>query len=158
VGLHLGASFGPSKLWPPESFARLAAHLSTARLTPLLLGSPDDRETAAAVIAATRRPPASLVGRDRPALLPRLLARVHCLVSGDTGIAHLAAAGGVPTVTLFGPTDPRFTAPRGPAARAVSHATPCSPCFLASCPIEHVCLRGIDADRVALEVRRLAAA
>ena len=117
VGLHIGAAFGPSKLWPAESFARLAAQLAAADLAPLLLGSPADRETADAVIAASRRAPASLVGRDRPALLPRLFSRLQCLVSGDTGVAHLAAAVGVPTVTLFGPTDPRLTAPRGAAAR-----------------------------------------
>ena len=158
VGLHIGAAFGPSKLWPAESFARLAAQLAAAHLAPLLLGSPADRETADAVIAASRRPPASLVGRDRPALLPRLFSRLSCLVSGDTGVAHLAAAVGVPTVTLFGPTDPRLTAPRGAAARVVSHPTACAPCFLAECPIEHGCLRGIEADDVARQVRRVAAA
>jgi heptosyltransferase II len=158
VGLHIGAAFGPSKLWPAESFARLAAQLAAAHLAPLLLGSPADRETADAVIAASRCPPASLVGRDRPALLPRLFSRLQCLVSGDTGVAHLAAAVGVPTVTLFGPTDPRLTAPRGAAARVVSHPTACAPCFLAECPIEHGCLRGIEADDVARQVRRVAAA
>ena len=62
VGLHIGAAFGPSKLWPAESFARLAAQLAGAHLAPLLLGSPADRETADAVIAASRRaaaPPSS---------------------------------------------------------------------------------------------------
>jgi len=156
IGLHLGAAFGPSKLWPAESFARLAAQLAGAGLVPVLLGSPDDRETEEAVVAASRRPPASLVGRDRVALMPRLLARLACLVSGDTGVAHLAAALGIPTVTLFGPTDPRLTAPRGPAARVIRNPTPCSPCFLASCPVEHPCLRGIDVDAVAHAVRRLA--
>ena len=49
---------------------------------------------------------ASLVGRDRPALLARLLARLRCLVSGDTGVAHLAAAVGTPIVSLFAPVVP----------------------------------------------------
>ena len=154
VGVHLGAAFGPSKLWPLASFGRLAERLDAARLTAVLLGSPADADTAAAVAAAASRPPASLVGRDRPALLPRLLSRLACVVSGDTGIAHLAAAVGVPTVTLFGPTDPRLTAPRGPGARCVSRPAPCSPCFLAACPIEHVCLRAIAPEEVALAVER----
>jgi heptosyltransferase-2 len=158
VGLHLGAAFGPSKLWAPESFARLAGRLAGAALSPVLLGSEADRDTAAAVVAACRRPPASLVGRDRPALLPRLLSRLACLVSGDTGVAHLAAALGVPTVTLFGPTDPGLTGPRGASARVIRHAVACSPCFLASCPIEHLCLGGIEAEEVEREVRRVAAA
>jgi len=158
VGLHIGAAFGPSKLWPVESFARLAAELEAAQLSPLLLGSPADAGTADRVIAASDRAPASLVGRDRPELLPRLFARLGCLVSGDTGVAHLAAAVGIPTVTLFGPTDPGLSAPRGRAARVVARPTPCAPCFLAACPIEHGCLRDIKPDDVARQVRRAAAA
>ena len=152
VGLHLGAAFGPSKLWPAESFGRLATGLSRAGLTPLLLGARDAAEAAAAAAKTASSPPPSLVGRDRPALLPDLLARLACLVSGDTGVAHLAAAVGVPSVTLFGPTDPRLSAPRGPTARVVDHAVPCSPCFLAACPIDHVCLSRIGAEEVERQV------
>jgi heptosyltransferase-2 len=157
VGLHLGAAFGASKLWPPSSFADLAGRLSRAGLVPVLLGAAGDQRIAAATAACADRPPRSLVGRDRPELLPRLLSRFSCLVSGDTGVAHLAAAIGVPTVTLFGPTDPRLTAPRAARARALSREVPCAPCFLASCPIEHPCLRGIDPDDVERAVQRAAA-
>ena len=153
VGLHLGAAFGPSKLWPPESFGQLAARLQRGGLCPLLLGSADDRETARAVTTAAGIPVPSLVGRDRPALLPGLLARLSCLVSADTGVAHLAAALGVPTATLFGPTDPRLTAPRAKAARVLFRNVACSPCFLAACPIDHVCLRRIDPEEVESHVR-----
>ncbi len=154
VGLHLGAAFGPSKLWPAESFGRLAARLERAGLSPLLLGTSENRETALAVSGAAESPPASLVGRDRPALLPWLLARLSCLVSGDTGVAHLAAALGVPTVTLFGSTDPRLTAPRAKTARILFRKVACSPCFLAACPIDHICLRGIAPEEVESEVRK----
>ncbi len=154
VGLHLGAAFGGSKLWPPEAFGELAGRLAARDLAPLLLGAPDDAATADAVIAAARPTPSSLVGRDRPDLLPSLLSRLACLVSGDTGVAHLAAALGVPTVTLFGPTDPRLTAPRGPAAQALATAAPCSPCFLVECPIDHVCLRGLSVSEVERAVER----
>jgi heptosyltransferase-2 len=157
VGLHLGAAFGSSKLWPAEAFGRLARRLAAGGLAPVLLGTAADAATAAAVVQAAGGPVASLVGRDRPAVLPRLLARLRCLVSGDTGIAHLAAALGVATVTLFGPTDARLTAPRGPAGRVLERPTPCAPCFLPRCPIDHVCLTRIDPDEV-LDVVRQAAA
>ena len=153
VGLHLGAAFGSSKLWPPEAFGRLARQLTRAGLRPVLLGTAEDTQAAALVMAASGGPVASLVGRDRPALLPRLLSRLRCLVSGDTGVAHLAAAVGVATVTLFGPTDRRLTAPRGPAARALDRAVPCAPCFLTTCPIDHTCLTRIEPDAVLREVR-----
>jgi heptosyltransferase-2 len=153
VGLHLGAAFGSSKLWPAEAFGGLARRLAAAGLTPVLLGTADDAATAAAVVRAARAPVASLVGRDRVAILPRLLSRLRCLVSGDTGVAHLAAALGVATVTLFGPTDPSLTAPRGREARVLDRAVPCAPCFLPTCPIDHVCLTRIEPDAVLREVR-----
>jgi heptosyltransferase-2 len=153
VGLHLGAAFGPSKRWPSKSFGHLAALLDRNSLCPLLLGPSESKELAAAIVEGAVCPVPSLVGRDRPALLPGLLARLSCLVSGDTGVAHLAAALRVPTVTLFGPTDPRLTAPRATTARVLCRHVPCAPCFLTECPIDHICMTGIDPEEVLSEVR-----
>ncbi|MBI1728009.1 MAG: lipopolysaccharide heptosyltransferase II [Candidatus Rokubacteria bacterium] len=148
VGLHLGASFGSSKQWPAASFAEVASRLRERGLRPILLGSPADVEMATAVSASAGWAIPSLVARDGPELLPRLLARLACLLSSDTGLAHLAAAVGTPTVTLFGPTDSRLTAPRSHAARRVVGRAPCAPCFLPRCPIDHVCMRDITAAAV----------
>ena len=153
VGLHLGASFGPSKLWPAAAFGEAASRLRERGLHPVLLGSPGDTGMAAAVSSFAGWAVPSLVGQDRLELLPRLLARLACLISSDTGVAHLAAAVGTPTVTLFGPTDPRLTAPRGRTALAVEGHAPCAPCFLPRCPIDHVCMRDITAASVTLAVR-----
>lgn len=158
VGLHLGAAFGASKLWPPASYADLAARLRERGLEPVLIGSAADISVAGAVAALAGEPIASTVGRDHPEILPRLLARLGCLVSSDTGVAHLAAALGVPTVTLFGPTDPRLTAPRGQAGRRVEGRAPCAPCFLPRCPIDHVCMRAISVASVAEAVDEARAA
>ena len=148
VGLHLGSSFGSSKQWSPASFGEVATRLSEGGLRPILLGCPAEVEMAAAVSASAGWGIPSLVARDRPELLPRLLARLAYLVSSDTGLAHLAAAVGTPTVTLFGPTDPRLTAPRSRAARRVEGRAACAPCFLPRCPIDHVCMRDITAASV----------
>jgi heptosyltransferase-2 len=158
VGLHLGASFGPSKLWPAEAFGEAATRLRERGLAPILLGSPADTGMAAAVSTSAGWAVPSLVGHDRVGLLPRLLARLSCLVSSDTGVAHLAAAVGTPTVTLFGPTDPRLTAPRGRTALTVEGRAPCAPCFLPRCPIDHVCMRDITGASVAAAVQGTLAA
>jgi lipopolysaccharide heptosyltransferase II len=76
-----------------------------------------------------------------------LLAEIDALASGDTGVAHLAAALGTPVVVLFGPTEPRLTAPRGKVA-VIRGDVPCAPCFYRTCPIDHPCMRGIEADVV----------
>ena len=145
VGVHLGAAYGPAKVWVRErivEFCRLGPSLG---VIPVLLGAPSDEPAAAAV---TRQVPAvSLVGRDAPDLVPSVLAEMAVLVCGDTGVAHLAAALGTPVVALFGPTDPALSAPLGRVA-VVRHAVPCAPCFYRACPIEHPCMRGISAAEV----------
>ena len=141
VAVHLGAAYGPAKLWPlaqVEEFCRLMARED---VDVVLVGAPADAASAAAV--TSRAPAANLVGRDRPSLLGALLCELDALVSGDTGVAHLAAALGTPAVTLFGPTDPALSAPRGPA-RVLTHPVPCAPCFYRTCPIDHPCLRDLE--------------
>lgn len=157
VGLHLGATGGSAKQWMPDRVGQLAAQLREAGMAPLLIGTREDARAASQATISAGFPVPSLVGQDRAELLPALLRRLACLVSGDTGVAHLAAALEVPTVTLFGPTDPRLTAPRGPRARAMSTGAPCAPCFLRDCPIDHICLRGIAADEVAARVLEVVA-
>ena len=150
IGVHLGAAYGPAKLWPVERVVDFCRLLAGDRTPAILLGAPGDVESAATIIA--RAPAVSLVGRDRPALLPALLSELDVLVSGDTGVAHLAAALGTPVITLFGPTDPRLSAPRGRVA-VLTHPVPCAPCFYRACPIEHPCLRDISAAAVYAQTR-----
>jgi lipopolysaccharide heptosyltransferase II len=154
VGIHLGAAYGPAKLWPAARVIELCAALVQAGAVPLLLGGEDSVSVATDIVAATAA--ASLAGRDRRALLPAVLTEIDVLVGGDTGVMHLAAALGTPAVTLFGPTDPALTAPRGPV-EIVRHPVPCSPCFYRACPIEHPCLYGIDARTVIERVQAIAA-
>ena len=152
VGVHLGAAYGPAKVWVRErvvEFCRLGPSLG---VIPVLLGAPSDEPAAAAVARETGT--VSLVGRDSPDLLASVLAEMAVLVCGDTGVAHLAAAIGTPVVTLFGPTDPTLSAPLGRVA-VVRHAVPCAPCFYRACPIDHPCMRGISAAEVGERVAGL---
>ncbi len=152
VGVHLGAAFGPAKVWARERVVEFCRALLARGATPLLLGAPADAALAAAVRAGAAAP--SLVGRDSPELVPAVLAELDVLVAGDTGVAHLAAALGTSVVTLFGPTDPALTAPRGRVA-VVSHPVPCAPCFHRVCPIDHPCMRLLEARRVEERVTAL---
>jgi heptosyltransferase-2 len=158
VAIQLGAALGPSKLWPEDRLAALAAALERDGRTVVFLGGPTAGPLLAAVARARGAPVRSLVGRDHPALLPALLARFAVLVSPDSGPAHVAAAVGVPVVTLFGPTDPRLTAPLGPGHATLWRRPTCGPCFLARCPIDHRCLHGLEVEEVLAAVREVSGA
>jgi heptosyltransferase II len=145
VGIHLGAAYGSAKVWARERVVEFCRDGPARGLVPVLLGAPADVSLAADVQREVSA--VSLVGRDGPQLLAAVLAEMAALVAGDTGVAHLAAALGTPVVTLFGPTDPALSAPRGRAS-VVRHAVPCAPCFYRTCPIDHPCMLGITADTV----------
>ncbi len=58
---------------------------------------------------------------------------------------------GIPTVAMFGSTEPDRTRPLGAGHRVVRHKVECSPCFLRECPRDYRCMTGIDAETVARE-------
>jgi heptosyltransferase II len=158
VGIQLGAAFGPSKLWPADRLAALASWLERRGVPAVLLGDGSAAPLVGAVEAALGHPPRSLVGRDHPALLPALLAGFAVVVSPDSGPAHVAAAVGVPVITLFGPTDPRLTAPRGGRPTVLWRKPACAPCFQRRCPIDHRCMTALALEAVGAAIwDRLAA-
>ena len=104
--VHPGAAFG-SKRWPVDRFAAVAAALAGTDSPVLVTGSAAERDLAEAVAGAAGLPDDRvLAGRTDLGALCDLVARAGLVVSGDTGIAHLASAYGTPSVVLFGPVDP----------------------------------------------------
>lgn len=101
----------PAKRWPAERFSALADELErTHGLRVLINGSPNERALCEQIARDARTHPIAL-----PALGPTLgslkaiIRGAQLMVTNDTGPRHIAAAFGVPLVTLFGPTDPRWT-------------------------------------------------
>lgn len=149
VAIQLGAAFGPSKLWGADRLAALATRLDERGVRAVFFGSASAVTLLRSVEAEMRTTACSLVGRDHPALLAALLAEFQALVAPDSGPAHVAAAVGVPVVALFGPTDPRLTAPVGDGHTSLWRQPVCAPCFQPICPIDHRCLASITVDEVA---------
>lgn len=109
VALHPGSG-SVRKNAPPELFAGLARALSPTAPW-LLIEGPADGVAVAAVASA---PGAVRTGALNLHALATVLSRASLYVGNDSGVTHLAAALGVPTIALFGPTDPRSWAPVGP--------------------------------------------
>jgi heptosyltransferase-2 len=120
----------PAKRWPPERFAALADHLAQRRnLTILINGSPAEADLVSAIAAACRATqPPQLPGLGiNLGSLKALTRRCRLMVTNDTGPRHIAAAFGVPLISLFGPTDPRWTLIPTRAGETILTADPTLP-------------------------------
>jgi ADP-heptose:LPS heptosyltransferase len=106
VVVHPGAKHG-SRRWPAERFAAVARALARGGGQVVITGSAQERELAQRVAAAGGLPSDQVLAGGLSTLgLAGLVAHASLLVSGDTGIAHLATAFGTPSVVLFGPATP----------------------------------------------------
>lgn len=155
LGLVLSAGW-PAKAWPAAEAAALLRLAARAGRPCLLIPGPEDGSLRDRVTAlapeADVAPPTSL------AELADLLGTLSCLVGTDCGPRHLAALLGVPTVTLFGPTDPRGWNAPGPWQVAVRTGEPCSPCDRRTCPVPgHPCMTRLTAATVWANVQELLA-
>lgn len=110
LAIHPGSG-AAAKNWPAERFARLASSRTAGGGRWLLVAGPADREA----VASLQRVPGAVVAECLPSrVLGAVLSAAGLYVGNDSGVSHLAAAAGAPTLALFGPTDPVSWAPRGP--------------------------------------------
>jgi ADP-heptose:LPS heptosyltransferase len=86
---------------------------------------PADEDAVAGLRAALGKPIGLLAGLDLPDLAP-ILARASLVVGNDSGITHLAALAGAPTVAILGPFHPAYWAPIGPRVAIVDAGRDCS--------------------------------
>ncbi len=149
IALCPGAEYGPAKRWLPERFAEVVRQIHEATGCEWrIVGIEKDRPIADAIIAAAGVPCTDLVGQTTLAQLIETLRGCDLLLTNDTGTMHLAASLGVPTVALFGSTEPALTGPLGPQHRVLRHHVACSPCFLRKCPIDFRCMQAITVEEV----------
>ncbi len=125
IGLGPTANWD-GKIWPGARFVALFEALA-ARLpgaTAVIFGGPGEGERAAAAPVLAGLPGAiDLVGRLSLPQAAAALARCALFIGNDSGLMHLSAAAGAPTIGLFGPTDAATYAPAGPFATAVVGAS-----------------------------------
>lgn len=153
IGVSPGAAFGGAKRWLPERFAEVAGRVAAAGSTGIaLFGSARERPLAEEVAAKLARSGCrvhNFAGETTLAEFIEMAAACRLFLTNDSGAMHVAAAAGVPTVAVFGPTDHLATAPVSPLARVVREPVECSPCMLRECPTDHRCMTRLPAARVA---------
>jgi ADP-heptose:LPS heptosyltransferase len=104
--IHPGAQL-PSRRWPPERFAEVADHLAAAGLTVVLTGTAQEADITGAVKREMTMPALDLTGNTELGGLAALIAEARILVCNDTGVSHIAAALGTPSVVICSGADPR---------------------------------------------------
>jgi len=152
VALAPGAAYGSAKRWPPERFAALVMELAADGVSAVMVGSVADRATADDIKRLAPRI-VDLVGRTDLAALAGVISHARTLVTNDSGAMHLAAAIGTRVTAVFGPTDERATRPLGDRHRVITGTAWCRPCLLRECPLDHRCMRTIEAADVVAHVR-----
>jgi len=153
VAVLAPGAVGPSKRWP--AYGALAGRLAELGFAVWVVGGPDEKALAAEIVG--NAPEAhDLTGADlRNAILA--LAAATVAISNDSGLLHVAAAMGVPSIGIFGPTSPWHWAPLNPLAAVIETKTdvPCRPCHKPTCRLQHHrCMRDIPMNRVAAAVQQ----
>jgi heptosyltransferase-2 len=147
VGVNPGAAYGTAKRWLPDRFAAAARELASRnRASIAVFGSTGERELCAEAASASGGH--NLAGATTLREFIDMSAACRLVLANDSGAMHIAAAVGVPCVTVFGPTDETATGPTGPTARIIREPVDCAPCRLRECPIDHRCMTRVSVEQV----------
>jgi heptosyltransferase-2 len=157
IGVSPGAAYGSAKRWLPERFAESAARLAgDLGGSVAVFGSAAERAMCEEVAQAANG--RNFAGATALKAFIEMTAACSVFLTNDSGAMHIASALGVPSVTVFGPTDEAATGPLGSAARLVREPVDCAPCLLRECPIDHRCMTRVTPDRVVQAARELLSA
>lgn len=156
IGVCPGAEYGPAKRWPAERFASAVQEFNGhSPASWVLFGVPGDKAAGDAIANACSGTISNRIGQTTLDQLMDELAACDALLTNDTGTMHLAAFLGVPTVAIFGSTEPELTAPLGDFHQILRHKVECSPCFRRECPIDFRCMTRIAPAEAAAALRRI---
>lgn len=146
-GVHAGGLYGQAKHWGDEKYCEVAARLRADGFDVILLTSPGERHQAEAISANCNGIP--IIGGDGDVLqLAGAISHCSVVITNDSGPLHVAAALAVPSVAVFGPTDPGRTVIPG-ATRVIRKEIGCVPCYQRECPLRHHrCMAEVSVDEV----------
>lgn len=148
VTIFPGASI-PERRWGSARFRAVAAELAEKGYGIVIVGGTVDQADAQTIAGESGL---NLAGQTSLAETAAVLARSALLVSGDSGVLHIAIGLGVPTVSLFGPGRALKWAPQGNQHAVINKNLPCSPCTTFGttppCPHSARCMQDITVDEV----------
>jgi heptosyltransferase-2 len=149
IGIAPGATYGPAKRWFPDRFAAVADKLNEHFSSQgILLGGKADWEVAQEVQMLARTKLINLAGKTTLREAIYLISQCRLFISNDSGLMHIAGALNIPTIAIFGSTNPVTTAPAGNKSTIVCREVSCSPCLKEKCPTDFRCMKLISVEDV----------
>jgi len=149
VTIFPGASI-PERRWGGAKFAQVAQLLAPLGVAVVVVGGSDDRRQGEEIVAHVRG--VNLAGLTSLAETAAIIRKSALLLSGDSGVLHIAVGLGIPTVSLFGPGRESKWAPRGEHHLVINKKLPCSPCTTFGttppCPGKAQCMSDITSEEV----------
>ncbi len=133
VAIHPGSPVA-LKRWKPERYAELADWLiAQKRAEILFVGTQDEIPIVKEIQKYMREHSTNLVGKTTFQQLASILRICHVFIGNDSAPMHLAAAVGIRTIGLYGPSDPARFGPVGPHCETIQRKRECRPCLGTSC-------------------------
>ena len=147
IGIHAGGLYGQAKHWGDARYVEVIKRLRLEGFDIVMLTSPRERPQAEKIATTCNGVP--MVGHDGDVLeLAAAISQLAAVITNDSGPLHVAAALSVPTVSIFGPTDPGRTVIAG-ASHVVRRTLDCQPCYQRACPLRtHACMEEVTVDEV----------
>lgn len=144
-----GASISERR-WGADRFRRVAEMLSVFGIRIVVVGGKEDHRQGEVIVTGGLG--LNLAGLTSLSETAAVIQKSSLLVSGDSGVLHIAVGLGTPTVSLFGPGRAKKWAPQGGQNIVINKRLPCSPCTTFGttppCPINAQCMREITVDEV----------
>ena len=151
--IHPGSG-SPSKNWPPTYFAEVIKAFSQCN-PGLIIGSAD-RKVAEEILSFLGNKKIILLEQLSLLTLAAIISKVRVFLGNDSGISHLAAALGVPSFVIFGPTNANIWKPWGRKVRIFIPKVSCAPCNdeeRRNC-LERICLKSIKPKEVIKKLKK----
>jgi len=144
-----GAQFGGAKRYPAESYAAVLKRISADGWDIVVLGTPAEREIASQCVSQVSGHFWNASGQTSLRQALQIVGATKLMLCNDSGLMHVAAGMGVPTVTMFGATDPNRTSPSGIKTHVLYKPATCSPCLQRECNVlGHPCMANIMPEHV----------
>jgi heptosyltransferase II len=160
LGINPGATYGNAKRWYPEKFAQIALELSNS-FNIIIFGGINELEFAKKIedhlIKNNIKNFSNLAGKTSITELTKYISSLDIFITGDSGPMHIAASVQIPTIALFGPTNPTETSQwNNPHSQILQTDLDCQPCMKRTCPLKHHnCMRLIEARDVIDSVSKI---